>query len=339
MDYPIITNYNKIDTKQWSDFVYNHPNGNIFQTPEMYEVYQQTKNYEPVFLAILNEQEEILAILLAVIQKEYSGSLGYFSARSIIWGGPLIKDDNPDTLDAILKVYNKIIKKKAVYSQFRNFWDWGDSKEIFIENGFEYEEHLNILIDLNKSEEELWKDVYSKRKNEIRRAKKEGTTFSVKIFMNDLHECYSILKAVYKRAKLPIPNLRFFENFFKNTDKSVRLKLFCAEYENKIIGCMLALVYKNTIYDFYAGAHYEYYKKYPNDLIPWEVFLWGKENGYKLFDFGGAGKSEVPYGVRDYKKKFGGRPVNYGRFEKIHKPLLYKFAKAGFKVWQKVKGV
>jgi len=27
----------------WSAFVYNHPNGNIFQTPEMYEVYKHTK--------------------------------------------------------------------------------------------------------------------------------------------------------------------------------------------------------------------------------------------------------------------------------------------------------
>jgi hypothetical protein len=25
------------DTKQWSDFVHNHPHGNIFQTPEMAE--------------------------------------------------------------------------------------------------------------------------------------------------------------------------------------------------------------------------------------------------------------------------------------------------------------
>ncbi len=37
---------------QWSSFVYEHPNGNVFQTPEMYEVYENTKNYEPIFLAV-----------------------------------------------------------------------------------------------------------------------------------------------------------------------------------------------------------------------------------------------------------------------------------------------
>ena len=123
-----ITDAKKIDKNKWSDFVYNHPNGNIFQTPEMYEVYQNTKNYEPVFLAVVNSNDEIAGTLLAVIQKEYSGVLGNFTARSIIHGGPLIKDYDPDVLDLILKEYDEIVKKKAIYSQFRNFWDWGDSK-------------------------------------------------------------------------------------------------------------------------------------------------------------------------------------------------------------------
>jgi len=41
-----------LNPAQWSSFVYEHPNGNVFQTPEMYEVYENTKNYEPIFLAV-----------------------------------------------------------------------------------------------------------------------------------------------------------------------------------------------------------------------------------------------------------------------------------------------
>jgi lipid II:glycine glycyltransferase (peptidoglycan interpeptide bridge formation enzyme) len=326
----------EIDRKKWSDFVYNHPYGNIFQTPEMYEVYQNTKKYEPVFLAVVNNQDEISGILLAVIQKEYSGLLGNFTARSIIQGGPLIKDDDPAVLDFILKEYNEIIKKKAIYSQFRNFGDWSDSRDIFIKNGFEYEEHLNILVDLTKSEKQLWKEVYSKRRNEVRRATKEGAYFSIEHTEVSLKKCYEILQEVYNRAKLPIPDYHFFYNLYQ-MGSNPKLLIFCAYYEGEIIGCMLALSFKDKIYDFYAGSMVKYYKKYPNDLIPWEVFKWGKENGYKVFDFGGAGKPGVPYGVRDYKKKFGGKFVNFGRFEKLHRPILFKIGKAGFKVWKKMK--
>jgi lipid II:glycine glycyltransferase (peptidoglycan interpeptide bridge formation enzyme) len=70
--------------------------------------------------------------------------------------------------------------------------------------------------------------------------------------------------------------------------------------------------------------------------MPWQVFLWGKKEGYRMFDFGGAGKPDVAYGVRDYKKKFGGQVVNYGRFEKIHRPFLYRTVKAGFNVYQRI---
>jgi len=65
------------DTKQWSEFVLNHPQGNIFQTPEMAEVYRRTKNYEPVTLAAVDTKpffkkeiftKEILYFIEAVQQ-------------------------------------------------------------------------------------------------------------------------------------------------------------------------------------------------------------------------------------------------------------------------------
>ena len=42
------------DTKQWSEFVLNHPCGSILQMPEMAEVYRRTKKYEPITLAVVD---------------------------------------------------------------------------------------------------------------------------------------------------------------------------------------------------------------------------------------------------------------------------------------------
>ena len=143
MNYKISTEINR---ERWSDFVANHPNGNIFQTPEMYEVYQNTKKYEPVFLAVVNNVDEISGTLLAVIQKEYSGFLGNFTARSIIWGGPLVVNNNNKMLEFILKEYDKLIRNKAIYSQFRNFWEQKTEKDVFKRYDFKYEKHLNIIF-------------------------------------------------------------------------------------------------------------------------------------------------------------------------------------------------
>ena len=88
---------------------------------------------------------------------------------------------------------------------------------------------------------------------------------------------------------------------------------------------------------FDKKSNIEYYKKYPNDLLPWEIFLWGIKNKYSTFDFGGAGKPDIPYGVRDYKKKFGGEIVEYGRYLNVHSPSLMRLGRLGLKIWKKIK--
>ena len=325
----------KIDRKQWWDFVFNHPQGNIFQTPEMFDVFMAAKNNHPLLTAVTNVDNEILGILAAVIQTEYSGFLGKFTSRSIIRGGPLILNNNEEVLDIILKEYNKAICKRAIYTQSRNLWEQGNGfRECFEKNGFMYEGHLNILVDIGQPEEKLWKDVHTKRRNEIRRARREGTLCRELETENEVGEAYDILEEVYGKAKLPLHDRSLFLTAFETLKPKGMIRFFGAINQNKIIGVIAVLCYKDGIYDWYAGSHREYYNKYPNDLLPWEVFLWGKKNGYKVFDFGGAGKSTQPYGVRDYKKQFGGEFVNFGRYEKIHKPALLKLGKLGLKLWQ-----
>ena len=282
------------------------------------------------------EGNEIVGSLLSVVMKEGGGLKGYFSKRCIICGGPLVKNERSEVYSQLLEKFNEIGGKKAIYTQFRNFFDLVEVKPNFEKLGWQFEEHLNIIIDLSKTEEELWKEVHSKRRNEIRRAEKEGTCFRVLENKDELGTTYPILKEVYGRAKLPLPGIQFFRTAYDILGPD-QFKIFLAVNGEKIIGTMYVLCFKGIMYDWYAGSYQAYYKKYPNDLIPWKVFLWGKENGFKIFDFGGAGKPDVPYGVRDYKKKFGGRFVNYGRFEKIHKPLFFQFGKLGLKVWQTLK--
>jgi len=337
--YKIVT---ELDKNKWAEFVNNHPHGNIFQTPEMFEVYQNTKKYEPVFVAIINEKEEILGTLLAVIQKEYSGLLGNFTARAIIFGGPLIKDNDPDVLDFVLKEYDEIIKRKAIYSQFRNFWDWGDSKEIFIKNGFEYEEHYNVLVDLEKDADTLFSKLHTSKRRQIRKALKSGVSICEAENKNEIEKLYEILLDLYvKKVKKPIPPLSLFLNLFRILNPINSIKIFVIKYNDKIVGGIICPIsfnkFNKVIYEFYIGSHNDYKKFYPGILSTWAPIKWGNENGLSKFDFMGAGNPYEDYGVRDFKLKFGGELVNYGRFEKVHKTVLMEIGKMGFKILQKIK--
>lgn len=331
----IYSETNQIDLTKLDKFVYNHPHGNFFQSVNAFLFFQSVDNYEPI-LIVASEDEGIVGSLLAVVIKEGKGLKTLFSRRAIVWGGPLVKDDDPEILFKILEKFNEISKQNAIYSQFRNFYDMKKFLNAFIEQGWVFEEHLNIIVDLSKSEDDLWNEMDSKGRNKIRRAENEGTCFKVLENRIELDVTYDILKEIYNRTKLPFPQKNFFEKAYDILAPD-NFNIFLALNRDKIIGTMYVLCFKDILYDWYAGSYEPFYKKYPNDLIPWKVFLWGRENGFKKFDFGGAGKPGIPYGVRDYKKKFGGEFVNYGRFVNIYKPFLYQIGKLGLKVWQQFK--
>jgi lipid II:glycine glycyltransferase (peptidoglycan interpeptide bridge formation enzyme) len=330
--FKVETQIQKIDKQEWSDFVLKHPNGTIFQTPEMYEVYQRTPNFTPVIVIVKNEQGRINGCLMSVVQRIYNGIIGDLTTRSIVMGGPLAKNNNAEILDALLRNYNKIVSSKAIYSQFRNLFDMNNYYLPFDKNGYKLEEHLDILINLKKTKEELEEQLHKERKRNIAKAIKEGLTFKVLDKEEDIKTVILLLKKTYSRVRVPFSCEELFLNSQLILDRNV--VFFGAFLKDKMIAGQVRLCYKDTVYAWYAGSDSDYFNKRPNDFLLWNVILWSKEHNYDLFDFGGAGKPTIPYGVRDYKLKFGGELVNYGRYEKEYKKLFMFIGKNAFKLYK-----
>ena len=205
------------DMPQWNEFVYNHPHGNIFQTIEMAEVYERTKNYKPITLAAIdNSTDEMLAILSAVVLKEMGGIMGSFSTRSIIQGGPLFGESEKGTkaLDVLMEYYDEMIRKKALYTQIRTMWDTSRILNFLNGNGYGYEEHLNFLIDLGRSEEEIWGDIHKSRRKGINRATKKGVIVEELQDKKFIPLFYSIINETYKNARIPLADISLIETAF-----------------------------------------------------------------------------------------------------------------------------
>ena len=330
---------NHLDIKQWSEFVHSHSHGNIFQTPEIAEVYKRTKNYEPIILAAIDtKNDEILAVLQAVVIKEMSGFLGTFSARSIIQGGPLFIDGEKGikALKILMEYYDKIAQKKALYTQIRNMWDTSSISTLLEEMSYRYEGHLNFLVDLTKSKEELWSNLSKKRRNGIRKAEKRGVVIEEMEDKSSISLLYNLIQETYRNAKLPLADLSLFKSTFDVLVPKNMAKFFLANYEDKNIGTIVVLIYNGIVYDWYAGASRDYLQLCrPNDILAWYAIEWGSKNGYHTFDFGGAGNPNEEYGVREFKKQFGGKLVNFGRYMKVYSPIKMKIAEKGFSIYRK----
>lgn len=335
MSFRIITDVSAIDRKQWERFVHDHPQGNVFQTPRMFDVYEATPHYHPWVVACF-EQEKLQGILLAVVQTKYDGLMGKLSARSIIWGGPLAYSD--DVIDELLTHYNKIVKDHAVYSQVRNLSSLDPSRRTpFEKNGFTYEEHLNILVDLRVGMEGFWRGIKSNRKDGINKAKKQGFTFEVTSDPIYLEPFYRLLQETYQEIRLPFPDKEFF--VVLNEKMAGCVTWFILKKNDEPIIILNALADKKTIRAFYIGSTKDaiVLNLRPTDIFHFKVIGWAIENGFDVYDWMGAGKPNEEYGVRKFKMQYGGELIEMGRFEKIHKPVILKIAKIGFWCWRKIK--
>jgi len=324
MDEFIIKDYTEVKSEDWNDYVYNHKDGNIFQTLMYLQLHNQSRKSIPFGFALLQD-DKIAGVICGVIYQNFFFPVNIFTKRAVIIGGPLVDDDNEEIIEKLLEKTDKHLSKKAIYIQFRNIRDLSLHNGVFKKSGFIYEDHLDIIHHLENDTETIKKGISKNKRNNVVKAQNRGAEFyevkDIEEYENGLH----LIFETYKRVGLPCPSKYYFINAYKIMLDI--LKVFAIKYESKIIGIRLELCYKDMVYDWFAGSDGNYKNCYPNDVLPYNILFWSKENNYKKFDFGGAGKSDIPYGVREHKLKFGGELVSYGRFEKVLNPLYYNILK------------
>ncbi len=331
---------NKLKIEDLDKFVYENPKTSIFQTSHMAEVYNRSKGCSALILAAIDEDSgRILASLLAKILEEKQGFLRSFSRHSTIRGGPIFVDNEHSSavVSRLLQHYNETIKKNVLYSRIYPLNDASQIIPAIKENGYEYEYWQNFLIVLTKTKEELCSKLKWDKKRAINKAKAKGVEIEEISDKRLIPTFYDLVNETYINRRTPLEDISFFNAVFDVLVPKDMAKFFVAKYDGKYIATRLVLTYKETIYDWNVGASKDYLSLYPNDLLVWHILEWGQENSFHTFDFGGGGElHEVNEGWVEFKRRFEGNPVNYGRYTRIHKPKKLWFAKKAFALYKKM---
>lgn len=329
-----ILTYEQINKSQWADFVRDHPKGNVFQTPEMYEVYACTKHTTPLIIAE-EENNEIVGILLAQIITNGDSLASWITARSIIIGGPLVKDEREDVLYNLIDAYKRLVSNKVIYSEIRPIYDVADMAPYLLKTNWKRRGHYNLSMSLSITPEDLFNQMHKERRRNVNQAIKAGLNFREVTEISDVCAIVELIKKTYERKHVPISYLDMFEQVHQKMKQYVHF--FGTYCDGKMIAGQIRLGYKDLLYAWFAGSDDKYFKLRPNDYTMWNVIKWGTEHGYKLLDFGGGGEPGKPYGVRDYKLKYGCEMYDYGRYVLVHRPFTYWMATKAYALYQKIK--
>jgi hypothetical protein len=177
-----------------------------------------------------------------------------------------------------------------------------------IENDF-IDERISFWNDLSvlKSEEDLFNVIDSSTRRNIKKAKREGITVSIDNHQIDfLYKTHvSNMEAIGGKPKT--------KDFFNLIDSSFisgdDYDIYIAKKDEKIIAGLLVFYFKNTVEYFVPVIVSEFREYQPLSLIIYQAFLESAKRGFRLWNWGGTWKSQD--GVYRFKKKWGGKEINY----------------------------
>ncbi len=326
----------ELDERPWREFVDSHPQGNVFHTPEMYQVFDLARGHRPSLWAAV-DGGELLALLLPVQSTVFDGLLQPFTSRAVVYGGPLAApgEAGGQALARLLDAYKQEVRSQVLLTEMRNLSDLEVLQPVLNEQGFAYEDHLNYLIDLDRTPEEILASVTGTARNQIRRALRRGQVTLTTVTDRALvAACYRVLELTYQRLQVPLADVSLFEAAFDVLHPRNMVRFSLAEVDGQTVGTAIDLLYRDVAFGWYGGLDREFGSYLVNELLTWNNLQWGARHGYRTYDFGGAGKPDEDYGPRHFKAKFGGELVSYGRNTCVHAPLRLPISKLGYQIYR-----
>jgi len=185
-----------------------------------------------------------------------------------------------------------------------------------------------LILDLNKSEEELLAEMHQKTRYNIRLAENKGVMVTESA--EGLDNFYDLISNTYNRKGLSVYNKEYYKKLLANLAGA---KIYQAEYQGQILCANLVLPYGDTITYLHGGSSEDGKNLMAPHLLQWETIKKAKGLGYKYYDFWGIDEKKWP-GVTRFKKGFGGFEADYGGAWDLE---LNKFWYTGYKILKSFK--
>ena len=164
-----------------------------------------------------------------------------------------------------------------------------------------------LLLDINKSDEELFKVFKVDCRNFIRQFERKGAIVEKTIPSDSFAECFysQLLDVFAKQNMIPTYSLEKVKLLLQYVDHDNILCLrVMAPDQVTSIASSIFLGYNGTCY-IRGGASLRNYQSYrPNEYMIWTAIKYWRNKGFSKFDM---------VGIRDYKRKFGSYESSYTR--------------------------
>jgi len=299
--------------KEWDSFVANASYPSIFQTSLWGEVVRSI-GQQPYRVEIRDSNGRLIAGAL-LIRRRTTSLLSMLSLnRGLVSWGPVASDE--EGLKAVLRL---IIEESLLHgiSEVLITNDAFDPSA-FATSGFENvnaELDHEIVIDLQRPLEDLWKGLDKDCRSAVRKAERDG----VEVSEGSSREFYELYLATRERLRVIATPRSFFEKI-ESVLGSDLCTFLLAKLRGQVIGGILMLRYGGIGWYYEGASDADFWIHRGNNLLQWKAIELGKSRGLRTYNLTQApspsDKRNRHYGLYLFKSQFGGalRPLRTFRY-------------------------
>lgn len=241
-------------------------------------------------------------------------------------------------------IINKKLKKQ-IYSSIIDYLDETAKKEafmaldmslpikeekpiykLFYKKGFYSDSWGTVLINTNKPEEVLWKEISRSHRRSVRKGIKQGLVVKEVKTKQQQRKAISIIHDMAHRNKIFADRAKDYGRFMEILRNDHRGKTLYIEKDGKGIATItLSIFGQKVTQSLIAHTDYSIKKRiYGVDFLEWHIIKWCNNNGYETYDLASIrpdSKDKKDLGLKHYKTNWGGETLKYPYFSKNYSKL------------------
>lgn len=172
---------------------------------------------------------------------------------------------------------------------------------------------VSWVLDLEPSGEELLAAMRSNTRYRIRQSERVGLVVDQELNEETEKEFFSLVAEAARRQGFVAQGKDYLKKQIETLSSYGMVRIFVSKLEGKPLATAEVLSYGDTANYAHGGAELSS-KVSAAHLLHWRAILQAKNEGRKIYDFGGITRSESEkhpwYGITWFKKGFGGRAVH-----------------------------
>lgn len=306
-----------ISANEWDERV-THCGGSYFHT-HAYAMYEtNNSSTAPLFIYLIKPNGDVGGVAVAHLETPKYWPFSTYCKKASFGALPEIL--NSDDLLTFMRLIEKELVKLGVFYIFNHAYESRNSKEILTALNYQLNERSEFYISLAEDIEDVWNNLASSRRRNIRKAEKNGVVSKVESSLAATLELKALQANALDRKKIKVSSLDSAANAIKTELLLTQRAWVCTSYKDGIAASSSLISYFNgKAYYISSGSTREGNNICGPAHMVWYAIKQLKSMGYTELNLGGVSMKEAneQAGLFSYKKKFGAEIVNQPSGQKI----------------------